>query len=213
MWFRKHRITLTCAILALVLLLSYSTGAPVLAQDSGPTGGSPVTVPGEDSASANQAAAVPGGPGYYSVSVFEFMPYISPYLSSPFPNYTVQGMYNPGPESGYYEAPVNLPNGVTVLKLVVYYIDNSTSDLTIHLKKCPLEAEGCTSMAAAVSSSASESVRVSQDTTVSDAVIDMASYNYILELGLEADVNLRILGARIDYANTSSLPAVLRSAP
>lgn len=213
MWLRKHRTTLTCAVLALVLLMSYSTGAPVLAQDSGPTGGSPVTVPGAGGVNANQAAAVPGGPGYYSVSVFEFMPYVSPSFASPFPNYASQGMFNPGPGAGVYEAPVNLPNGVTILKLVVYFYDNSGSNLSIHLKKCALEAEGSFSMAAAVSSSESAAVRTAEDTTITDAVIDMASNSYILELSLPPDPNLRILGVRIDYANTSSLPAVLRSAP
>lgn len=206
---RMNRFFTLVTVLALVLFASQSTSTFVLAQDSDPTGAGPSDTSGPGTDSAVLAAAVPGGPGYIAISPFEFTPYISPSFPGQPPNYSFQSIYNPGPNASWFDAPLLLPNGVIIRKLVAYYYDNNqTGNMAVYLYQCPLGWEGCNTMASVSTTGYSDSFRTAEDTTIAYSSIDTSSYSYHLEMSLPPGSTVRVQGFRIDYANTSLLPLI-----
>jgi hypothetical protein len=155
-------------------------------------------------------APVPGGPAFISVSPFEFTPYMAPSFPGVMPNYSQQAIFNPGSSGHWFDAPLFLPKGATVTKLVAYYYDNSTSDMSAYLMVCPLDNQGCNTMANVGSSGAVDASRTSEDTTINFALIDTSLYSYMIEMSLGPGVALRVRGLRIDYAYNSALPVIVK---
>jgi hypothetical protein len=219
---RKYRFTVLLAVLALVALVSQSTGTHALAQDGGQAGPPPSLKiegagPGPAPATAAGEAAVAddSGPGYYSISPFTFTPYISPTYPNQLPNYSAQAIYNPGTGTAWYDAPVVLQNGTTVKKLVLYYYDNDAANgVSAYICQCPVGGQGCSSMASVSSSGAVSGYRSAEDSTVANPVINTALYTYHIEMSLGPGSNILVSGLRIEYsAGSSLLPMVVRSSP
>jgi hypothetical protein len=111
-----HRCTETGLATVLLLVTASAVVSRLVAarpgdDPSGALGGS--GIPPRVAASA---VLVPGGPGFYAQSALLFRPY------SPSDDYAYLGaqLYNPGTVPGYYEGALSLPNGVTVIRFVVY---------------------------------------------------------------------------------------------
>ena len=116
----------------------------------------------------------------------------------------------PGTETAYYEAPVSLPQGATITKLVVYYYDGSADDLTSRLWIVPLY-QPYPQVLASLKSSSDGGYGLEEDTSINYPVIDQQSYSYAIEVVLPPDSALRLTGFRIDYGYASKLPPVMRN--
>jgi len=149
------------------------------------------------------AAPVPGGPGFYAQSALLFRPYSPDYDYA----YLSADLYNPGSFTGYYEGALSLPNGVTVTKFVAYYWDNDVAfNLRARLYRCGLGGSGVELMAAVDSLGNSTAYRYVETASILEPVIDQQSYAYAVEVQLPADIDVRFVGVRIDYAHQISLP-------
>lgn len=201
-----YPLRLARSALAAVITLAFclfATGASV-AQEVGPA-----SVP--DPALADSLAAPdaipPGGPGFFSQSAMMFRPY--PNQSVPF---TISGrmLYNPDSSTHYYEAPVNLPNGATITKFVVWYIDNSTSYMWAALARAGLDDSSVGQIGYVASTDAAPGIRYLQDTTITTPLVNNGSYMYWVEVGLPPNSGAGILSFRIDYRYGSALPLILK---
>lgn len=150
---------------------------------------------------------VPGGPGFYSLSAFEFTAEES-YCCVSF-----QGpdLYNSSSAEFFpYAAPVNLPNGATVTKFVLYFWDSSSvKDLGASLYRVPLDGSSVEKMAEAFSAG-SPGYDSSASTLIDFPVIDQQAYAYYVEVPLPQGSDIRLRGIRIDYGYGLSLPLVSR---
>lgn len=149
---------------------------------------------------------IPGGPGFVSTSGFAFYPR----SGSGLVEYTIQGlMYNPMPTtSQVFMAPVNLPNGAIVTKVVIYYYDESSDDMNVYLTRVPL-VSGIEIMATVVSSGNS-GYGWAQTEVITNQVIDLQNYAYYLFVYLTGgnDTLLSLSGVRVDYGYPSYLPLI-----
>gem|GEM_PF-4006166 len=152
------------------------------------------------------AAPVPGGPGFVAQSALAFNPYSA---SNP-PAFIGQTLYNAGGSYAYFEGPLTLPHGATITRFVVYYLDDSTSNLSAYLAKGAFDSTYGTVIATVNSTGAAATLRNSETTTISSPLIDNQSNSYWVELSLPANSSVRLAGVRVDYAFTNSLPAVLK---
>lgn len=202
----KTRIFLWLGLLAWVLIAPQSTGPIALAQ-SGP-GGQGVGKPGNSPSAVAPNAAVPGGPGFYEVNSFAFMPD----APSQLPAYYLQSIYNPGTVSGYFEAPVELPKGATIEQIVIFFEDSSTSTLTVSLYACPFDTAGCNAMVS-VSSSTTPAFAIQNAVStgpVTSPVVDPQSFTYLAQAYLPPTSTAKLYGVRIDYTYPTVLPVVMK---
>jgi hypothetical protein len=161
----------------------------------------------EAGASALNIPVVSGGPGYLAINPTEFRA-LDPANPAAFSG---TSLYNPGSGYAYYIAPVRLPQGMTIKKLVAYYYDKSVeSDLYVAIMYCPLDVVYCMTMGGAGSFSTSDTPQYSETTSFSPAVIDMRANSYMLQLEIPGDAGtaLSLYGVRVDYGATVALPAV-----
>ncbi len=203
----KNPIKLLTMVLAIVLIFT-SVGLPVGAQE-GIEGGTTTTGEGETLQDAGTNAAVPGGPGFVMVHPTAFIP-----VNSSLEYGFVSGgfLYNPGSIGSYYEAAVNLPHGAKITKLVLYYYDNSTQNMSIVLAGMGMDDSNLLSLANFTTSGAEENYRVVEDTTITSETINNQSYAYWIEVGIPGSqgANLMIRGVRIDYSYPVNLPLINR---
>ena len=208
----KRKRVVQLALLATVVLLgvaSAMTWRSLAAPPDGEQGGLGALSgsPSARAAAAAPAAPVPGGPGFYAQSSLHFRPYLPLYEY----DYAGTDLYNPGTGTGYYEAPLALPNGATITKLVVYYWDNSaTLDLTGQLYRVAFDGTGAAPMAVVSSSGYSAVYSYAETASIVNPVVDQQSYSYLLELTLPPSLDLRLVGMRIDYAYAVSLPIMMK---
>ena len=202
----KNRSITLPVVLALAFIISQSAGAVVLAQDG--SAGQGIGGQGMGQTAITPSVVVPGGPGFYAVSAFEFMPF----TPSQLPAYSLQAIYNPGVSSSLFEAPVTLPQGVTVTKVVMYFEDNDATNLSATLFACPFDAAGCSSMVSVSSSGAVVGIQnVVSVSVVINPVINPQAYNYVVQLDLPPTAAVKLYGFRIDFASTLSLPILAHS--
>ncbi|HPR34361.1 MAG TPA: hypothetical protein PKY64_01700 [Anaerolineaceae bacterium] len=203
----KNPLKLLVMVVAIVLILS-SVGIPVGAQE-GFEGGTTTTGEGQTLQGAGTNAAVPGGPGFVMVHPTAFIPVNSSleygFASGGF-------LYNPGSIGSFYEAAVNLPHGAKITKLVLYYYDNSTQNMSLVLVGMGMDDSNLLFLADLTTSGAEENYRVVEDTTITSETINNQSYAYWIEVGIPASqgVNLMIRGIRIDYSYPVNLPLINR---
>ena len=202
----RSALSALLTILAVVITLITMGASVTVAQEEGPitapalAAGRPLVVPD---------APVPGGPGFYAQSALAFQPW--PNQTTPFSYSTGVKLVNPDTIGHYYLAVVALPQGATITKFVVWYVDNSAGlDMWVVLAVVPLEATSGPAMANVNSSGASTATRYGEDTTITNPTIDNQSNSYFVQLYLPPDVNLGMISFRIDYAYPSYLPLVTK---
>ena len=202
------KITIKSLVVVLALVLIFvSVGIPVGAQvgiDNGTTSlGEGQTLEG-----SGMNAEVPGGPGFVMIHPTAFVPMYSEWPYS----FGVGGgaLYNPGATDYYYEAAVNLPHGAKITKVVVYYYDNSSTDIWIVLAALSTDDGSLWNPASLMTSGADTTLRVVEDSTISPDVIDNQSIAYWIEVGIPGNqgTNLMLRGIRIDYDYPVSLPLI-----
>ncbi|MFN2185308.1 MAG: hypothetical protein ACK2UU_15060 [Anaerolineae bacterium] len=91
-----------------------------------------------------------------------------------------------GLNNGWYMAPVNLPDGVTVTKMTFYWYRNGTYTGTARLQRTKLGEGTYEDMAVAVAPQGAATNGSSSDTTIAGAVIDNSQYAYWLVWDLPA---------------------------
>jgi hypothetical protein len=112
------------------------------------------------------------------------------------------------PSSGsdcYGEANVELPDGATVTRLVMYWYDNHSGDTPggTLLWQNPETGDWGT-MASAGTSGASAVRRTAEDDTINDATVSLSDRAYGLMVSFPpADFDIRFYGAKIEYTYTS----------
>lgn len=202
------------------LLLALTVAAVPLAAMSATTWRSLAAPPADDPASARRqgerpesaaaalATPVPGGPGFVSQSAILFRPVHPAYQWDYFGSVE---LYNPGAETAWYSAPLSLPHGATITKLVVWYWDSVTSDLTVRLDRVLLSNAQCDSMAEVVSSG-TPSHSYAEDASIDYAEIDLQSYAYRAYVTIPGGhgTALTLVSIRIDYAYPGYVPLAMK---
>jgi hypothetical protein len=168
----------------------------------------PAGAPAITPSSPNGGGPVPGGPGYVSLSGIDFKPYVpsSSYI------FTGGGIQNAGASAAYFIATFQIPNGVTIKKMVVYYFDQDAGDykdLDVELLELPLGG-GATVMATFASSGSLSGIVYGETTTILDPVVNLSINSYAIQVELPASANVGLNAVRIDYGYQTSLPLVTR---
>ena len=206
----KYHLSSVLAVLLVAVILSLSTGTFALAQD-GTTDQEGQRLD-ENTSSPTLQVAVPGGPGFLMVPASAFVPK-SDRIEYSRPDGTSLSTSSTSIPDGNYDAPVFLPQGATVTKVVMYYYDNDPSHIMgLTFSKFPLP--GNTSIIMAQVSSANSQVPFyTEDATIEGNPIDNQAYAYVLHINmLSASPGLMhtFKGARIDYSYPTYLPAIQR---
>jgi len=204
---RYRRLML--AVLATAVVLATGSAATWCSVAAPPRDGPRAGQEGQGSpareAAPALAAPVPGGPGFYSQHAVAFQPY-EPTMSWAFWD---GELYNPGGTDSEFNAPLSLPNGATITKLVVYYYDFCGSrDLTVRLLRDASGSNSGDNMAELNSSGAPGGYAYGEDSTINYPVIDQQSYSYrvaaILPQGCSNNLSLESI--RVDYGYQTGLP-------
>jgi hypothetical protein len=203
----KTRISKYLLVIVITLILSLSVGTFALAQGGGGLKPPTVLEPQPEIPAAPQAA-LPESPADYTIDSWEFTAYDSTASPLQKPMWLITMLYNGGTQSGNYMAPVHIPDGVTVSKLVVYYHDEGDLPIFAYMMRCSLMQLGCSALSSSPLPD-SGSFIASFEIPLNH-VIDLKNYTYHVEVLLPQGTNYGINGARINYGNTVSLPAVLR---
>ncbi|MBL9000984.1 MAG: hypothetical protein JNK25_07605 [Phycisphaerae bacterium] len=113
-------------------------------------------------------------------------------------------------ESGFASAPVQLPAGATVRRVVAWCSDDSASqNLRIGLYRNRLtDPNSVIETLASISSSGSSGSQTLTDNTIANATIDTENYIYFLDLDWNkpGDGSIFFYGARIEYDATLVVP-------
>ncbi len=146
------------------------------------------------------------GGGVISISPCALKPEDTSYYSQSITFDEREFIYGTGPEDAFDAyAPVYLPNGATVKKLVVYYYDNDSyfeASLVIVLGRVRHTTGGGDWMAVAGSEppAASPTRRISKDETIDYALVQNHLYSYYIALYQDApSSNVKFHGAKIVY--------------
>jgi hypothetical protein len=196
------------AVLAIVVLLAAAAAVTsgAAAVPARPDAGGPRNP--ALAAAPDPGAPVPGGPGYLMVNPFQFR--------SAFPDrgwgYENGELSNPGPEENFFEAPVTLPNNVTITNMVAYFYDNTDQGLAVGIWRIDPSTGSWLQMASVSSSGAQDQYRNAANASIIEPAVDQQSYSYLIEAHLPvAWHTLRLAGVRIDYAYTTGLPIVSKA--
>jgi hypothetical protein len=193
--------------LALVVLLLVVFALNITQEAGAQTG--PATAGAADlpPASPLGGSPVPGGPGYVAISALDFKPLNSSSMCS----YEDMVITNTGATGGTYFATFQIPNGVTIKKMVVYYKDENAApfqELGVYLTYLIL-GHGW-DYAASFSSHLSLTGWVyGQTTSILYPVVDLSVSTYGIRLELPASASVALSGVRIDYGYQTNLPTIL----
>jgi hypothetical protein len=189
-------------LVGFVLIILLAINLIVTAQDSGEVL-SETALTGE-----TNREAVPGGPGFISIHPHGFR---GRYHNNEWVYTASSEMYNPSTTTALnMVAGVDLPDGAVVNKLVLYYYDNSASDLYAALYRAPLSG-GTNQLMAMIDSSGTPLYSHTEVTTIYYDTIDNMSYSYYVTMNfpVSTSANLRFTGFRIDYGYPSYLPSIM----
>ena len=151
------------------------------------------------------AAAQPGH-GYVSVSAPAFQPESHTYQYG----ITSGWVRNLDGDSDYYNAPVQLPHGATLTKLVFFWKDGSAANGYCQLWRVSFSG-GRGLGVASVDTTGSAGVADSSEVTITMlSTVDNSQYAYGLIVYLP-DSNVEAFGAIIEYVYSVSLPLVTRN--
>lgn len=155
---------------------------------------------------------VPGGPGYVSLSPYDFTP--SDLGMTSF--YRGGGYLCNGTTITQFFAPVHLPDRARVTQVVLYYKDNADDGyVSVYLYMHPLLSNSLYTMAN-LASGMSEKADVYSVTTTdiissSYQTVNLSINSYLVYLTLYAytsPATVCLTGVRIDYTYATTLPAV-----
>lgn len=151
---------------------------------------------------------VEGGPGYFSISPWDFTPENWSQGRSYWPGMLINSHY----DFAYFIAPAHLPHGVTVSKMVAYYYDNADPDidLTFSFLECTLSVGVCKELIYNQSAHGYDVHRIDEYVPAETVVVDLQSKYYIVKVGIPPIAGLGITGIRIDYGYPVSLPVIMR---
>jgi hypothetical protein len=200
--FANRYYALIIVLLILVVTLLVYTG--VQAQSGGPAGGLISVQPLAPALSES----VPGGPGYVSLNGFNFKPFTPANNTY---SWAGVGLKNTGSVPDWFMAPVQIPNGSTIQKMVVYYIDQDAGagmNLEVDLVYVPLGANYGYMSAGFTSSGSLAGSVYGETTTIANPVVNLSANSYILQAYLPNSMNITLLGVRIDYGYQASLPFI-----
>ena len=151
--------------------------------------------------------AVPGGPGFVSINGGTFTPTLSTSMSWGVLDgeiYNTDKIFDAG-----FVAPVMLPQGAKVLKLVAYYSDTTTLDLEVGLYRKPLGAQ---QTMAFVKSTGTGGYGYGVDDSINFATVDNQQFSYFAKALIPAwtvdKFDLSLVGIRVDYSYPEYLPLV-----
>jgi hypothetical protein len=117
-------------------------------------------------------------------------------------------LYATGPGSSVFDAPVMLPNGVTVKQVVIYYYDNEAGlDAAFYWVTLPINSPSGAATPTVFSIGASGNVRYGLMTNFPNP-IDNGSNSYFVRASLPGGAAVALHSVRIDYSYTTALPAV-----
>ncbi len=202
---RTKRFVPAFGVLTLLLISGSAAGWRSYAaqgQRKGPESGI-VVGQGEPTVIANSVA---GGPGFYAGSAFLFVPWRQDYQYA-FGMGNGAELYNPGGGAAVYDAPVSLPQHATITRLVGYYYDASASSIEFDLMRTALAGADAAFLATVVSTGNS-GYGVAQTTQVSQPVVELRSFSYLVQIALPPGSDTRVTGFRIDYEYSANLPVV-----
>ena len=151
------------------------------------------------------AVSASPGHGYVSVSAAAFQPRYDGY------QFTNHGLYvtNSNGTSDDWIAPVQLPHGARVTKVIFYYSDSdSGNDVRIRLYRSPFSMEAF-DMADLESLGSSGGGSV-ETISINYADVDNAQYEYFFHLTIPTDLT-GAYGVVIEYTYPASLPLILRN--
>jgi hypothetical protein len=153
----------------------------------------------------NVATVVPGGPGIVMLTSMNFRPYTATNTSYSFTGY---GLKNNDVVEQSFIAPLQLPNGVTIKKIVLYYSDlDNLKQINALLVAVPMTF-GYGVVMASISSVNNTSMGYSETTTINTPVVDLVSNAYAIQVTMPASSSVMLIGARIDYAYQTVLPVI-----
>lgn len=153
-------------------------------------------------------APVTGGPGFVSVGPHAFKPILQTTSFSYIFGHLINTTNNPAS----FVAPVNLPHGATITQLVLYYLDNGTSAITVELRSYPLDASSTFIYVAQMTTSEASSLsrNLVVNTFVNGNLIDNQSNFYFVTLQLPSGFDYMLFGFRIDYNYPTNLPLIVK---
>ena len=154
-------------------------------------------------------APVPGGPGFVSVGSFEFKPFF------PITTYSFPGnrLVNTSGGASVFSAPVHLPQGATITQLVLYFVDNGPSDITVVFGSGSLDNPAVPNTIAFVTTSGTSPAprTLVANTFPNGNIIDNQSNFYLVSMELPSSgLDYQVGGVRIDYKFPINLPIVLK---
>jgi hypothetical protein len=177
------------------------------AQSGAAVGG---VIPSQPNDLAVISTAVPGGPGHVSLDGLDFRPF------TPTDNtfgYYGASIRNLGASPDWFMATVQIPNGSTINKVVVYYTDSELTagmDLQVDLMYAPLDTANGFMMGSFKSTGSASGPQVGQITTFINPVVNTAANTYLVQAYLPNSANVSLHGVRVDYAYQAILPAVIK---
>ena len=119
-------------------------------------------------------------------------------------------LYATGAGNQVFDAPVVLPNGVTVKQVVFYFYDNDpNTDGNLYWVTVPSNSAGGLATPYAITYGSSGNIRYVVMTNFPN-VIDNASNNYFVRASLPGGAPVALKSVRIEYGYNTSLPAVRR---
>ena len=189
-------------IVIFTLVFSLNIPNPVGAQTAGGPAGGKVLTP----SSPDGGGPVPGGPGYVTISGLDFRPY----LSSSTYFFSGSTIYNAGSGPVWFIATFQIPNGVTINKMVVYYIDQDAGvgkDLEVDLLYMPL-AGSPNIMATFLSSGTLTGLAVGHVTSITLPLVNLSTTGYALQIELPASSAVGLNAIRIDYGYQTNLTMI-----
>ena len=194
---RQRSMMLILLILGMALLMT----SVVAAQN----GGGGVADAGPSLPQAPNATAVPGGPGLVMLTSFNFKPYTPGNTNYSFTGY---GLKNNDTVEQSFIAPFQLPNGVTIKKMVVYYTDQDiTKQLDVLLVAVPMSF-GYGVVMASISSTSTTGIGFTETTTINTPLVDLTNNAYAIQLKMPVSSSVMFVGVRIDYAYETNLPLI-----
>jgi hypothetical protein len=153
--------------------------------------------------------AVPGGPGFYTQSAAAFRP------RSSSTEYQLTGprlRTTSAPTT--YDAPLDLPNGTQISRLVIYFTDNDDDpgvDFSAEIWRVPLPGRTGERVSETISSTGAPGEAFVETINILEPEVDLAEYAYYIRLSLPASINLEVNGLRVDYTYEVEMPLIRAS--
>ena len=208
MKFKGIASAVTAVLLVAAVLLAVSTSGAFSQQTTDPQDGIDGVILASDAA-APQAMLAPDPPllgtGVVRFGAEAFQAYSQSYTWAR--NSTLM-LYATSMGNNAFDAPVLLPNGVTVNQVVFYYYDNDAgADASLYWVTLPSNSAGGSAVPGVFTSGASANVQYAVMTNFPNP-IDNGSNSYFVRANLPGGANVALHSVRIDYSYTAALPLI-----